>query len=225
LFNRDIVRRTRRRRKERISDAHQRTCGLFRTRTITQFPRFWTISRRVALLDRKAPRTVCQQSLQAMANDGALPCAADALRSWPSSARQIRSHDPLRPVGAPAHMAIPHPDDGRSSTILVTPAHGREYDGLTGLGIATARRSSSCSDPARPSTLPPFGHGRLPADDAEAQWLTGLARPFRVDIGSDSRLPNTVKRISVASSPRRVLVRRSSGSDCALRSVRGDCEA
>jgi DNA-binding CsgD family transcriptional regulator len=187
------------------------------------------LSAGVALLDRKLHVQFANKAFRAMANDGALALRGRTLSSsWPSSARQFDRMTRSALLGAPGGtMAIPHPDDGRLITILVTPARRSEFDELR---VRDSAAIIFMLDPARPSTLPPvwiMDAYQLTMAEAQVALQASLGRSVS-DIAVRLKVsPNTVK-----THLRRVFAKTGVrgqaelvGLIAALRSVRGDCEA
>ena len=190
------------------------------------------LSAGVALLDRKLHVRFANKAFRAMANDGALALRGRTLSSaWPSSARQFDRMTRSALLGEPGGtMAIPHPDDGRLITIRVTPAHGRAFDGLSGLGHSDSAAIIFMLDPGRPSTLPPewiVDAYQLTMAEAQVALEASLGRSVSA-IGLRLKVsPNTVK-----THLRRVFAKTGVrgqaelvGLIAALRSVRGECDA
>lgn len=190
------------------------------------------LSAGVALLDRKLHVRFANKAFRAMANDGALALRGRTLSSaWPSSARQFDRMTRSALLGEPGGtMAIPHPDDGRLITIRVTPAHGRVFDGLSGLGHTDSAAIIFMLDPGRPSTLPPewiVDAYQLTMAEAQVALEASLGRSVSA-IGLRLRVsPNTVK-----THLRRVFAKTGVrgqaelvGLIAALRSVHGECDA
>jgi hypothetical protein len=147
--NRGIVRRTRRRRKER--SLKMRTNGLVELFQTADHGVVHAVldhlSAGVVLLDRKLNVLFANKAFRAMANDGVLALRGRTLSS--SLAPYARKFDRMARMallGAPGGtMAIPHPDDGRLITILVSSVQSRDLKSLANLTSPIVRRSCSCS--------------------------------------------------------------------------------
>jgi DNA-binding CsgD family transcriptional regulator len=154
------------------------------------------LSAGVVLLDHKLNVLFANKAFRAMANGGALVLRGRTLSSsLPPFARKFDRMTRSALLGAPGGtMAIPHPNDGRLITILVTsvPSHG---------GFANPHLRDSAAilfmfDPAWPSALPPawlMDAYRLTMAEALVALQASLGRAvsdigIRLDIS-----PNTVK--------------------------------
>jgi len=190
------------------------------------------LSAGVALLDRKLQVQFANKAFRAMANDGALALRGRTLSSsWPPYARKFDLMTRSALLGAPGGtMAIPHPDDGRLITILVTPAHGRDVDCFTDPQLHSSAAIIFMLDPARPATLPSewiMDAYRLTMAEAQVALEASLGRSVSA-IGVRLKIsPNTVK-----THLRRVFAKTGVrgqaelvGLIAALRSIRGECKA
>jgi PAS fold len=156
--NRGIVRRARRCRKERSLE--MRTNGL-----VELFP---TVDHRVVhavldhlsagvvLLDRKLNVLFANKAFRAMTNDGVLALRGRTLSSsLPPYARKFDRMARMAILGAPGGtMAIPHPDDGRLITILVSSVQSGNLDAFADLHLPDSAAIVFIFDPAWPSELP-----------------------------------------------------------------------
>jgi DNA-binding CsgD family transcriptional regulator len=92
------------------------------------------------------------------------------------------------PVGA---MTIPHPDDGRLLTVLVSSVRSRDIDRFGGLGMRDAAAMVFISDPARPLEIP-------------AEWimdaygLTLAEARVALCASSGASIPETAARLNIS---------------------------
>jgi len=157
------------------------------------------LSAGVALLDSKLNVQFANKAFRAMASEGALALRGRTLSSRSSShARTLDriTRSALRGAPGGGTMAIPHPDDGRLITILVTPARGDDLDDFAGLHVQDSAAIVFMLDPARPSALPPrwiMDAYRLTMAEAQVALQASLGRSVS-DIGVRLEIsPNTVK--------------------------------
>jgi DNA-binding CsgD family transcriptional regulator len=189
------------------------------------------LSAGVAVLDRKLNVQFANQAFRAMANDGALALRGRTLSSpLPSYARKFDRMARSAVLGAPdGTMAIPHPNDGRLITILVTSVHSRAFDGFANLHAGDSAAVIFMFDPAPQSALPPewiMDAYQLTTAEAQVALNASLGRSVS-DIGIRLNIsPNTVK-----SHLRRIFAKTGVhgraelvGLIAALRSVRGDAD-
>jgi DNA-binding CsgD family transcriptional regulator len=181
----------------------------------------------VALLDRELKVQFANAAFRVMASDGPLILRRQSPASFsPPHARKLDRLIHSAFAGASSGtMAIPHPDDGRLVTILVTSVHGSHA-----FAVCDIAAILFMFDPARPSALPPQwimdAYGLTMAEAQVAlQAATGRSVSkigIRLNIS-----PNTVKthlrsifaKTGVHGQAELV------GLIAALGSVRGDCEA
>jgi DNA-binding CsgD family transcriptional regulator len=110
----------------------------------------------IALLDCKAGVLFANKALRLMTIDGALSLRNQELSTY-SAPHARRLNDLIQSAsrGAPAAtMAIPHPIDGRSVTLQVSPVRSRDLDRFTGLGMRDAAAIAFVLDPAVSTTVP-----------------------------------------------------------------------
>ena len=111
----------------------------------------------VGLLDRNAGVLFVNKALRSMAIDGAVSLRNQRLSSY--SAPHAKRLDYLIQSafrGAPAAtMAIPHPIDGRSVTVLVSSVRSRDLDRFASLDMRDAAAMVFVLDPAISTMMPP----------------------------------------------------------------------
>ena len=111
----------------------------------------------VALLGRNAGVLFVNKALRSMTLDGALNLRHQKLSSY--SVPHAKRLDYLIQSafrGAPAAtMAIPHPIDGRSVTVLVSSVRSRDLDRFASLDMRDAAAMVFVLDPAISTTMPP----------------------------------------------------------------------
>lgn len=190
------------------------------------------LSAGVALLDRKLNVQFANRAFRAMANDGALALRGRTLSSSsPSHARRLDRMTRSALLGAPdGTMAIPHPDDGRLITVLVTAARSHDLSGFAPPRISDSAAIVFSFDPGRPSALPPawiMDAYDLTMAEAQVALQASLGRSVS-QIGTRLKIsPNTVKthlrhifaKTGVHGQVELV------GLIAAMRAVRGDCDA
>ena len=190
------------------------------------------LSAGVVLLDRKLHVLFANKAFRAMANDGALALRGRTLSSsLPTYAQKFDRMTRSALLGAPdGMMAIPHPNDGRLITILVSSMRSRDFDGFAGLHVDDSAAIIFMFDPARPSALPPewiMDAYQLTMAETKVALQASLGRSVS-DIGIRLNIsPNTVKThlrhvfAKTGVRGRAELV----GLIAALRSIRGDPES
>lgn len=156
------------------------------------------LSAGVALLDRKLNVQFANKAFRDMAKDGALVLRGRALSgSAPLYARRFDRMIRLALLGAPGGtMAIPHPNDGRLITILVTSARSRDVEGLASIPFSDSAAIIFMFDPGRPPALPPawiMSAYDLTMAEAQVALQASLGRSvseigLRLDVS-----PNTIK--------------------------------
>jgi DNA-binding CsgD family transcriptional regulator len=152
----------------------------------------------VALLDRNARTLFVNKSLRSMTIDGALNLRNQKLSSYSAPhAKRIDNlvHSALR--GAPgATMAIPHPVDGRSVTVLVASVRSRDFERFAHMDMRDAAAMVFVLDPAVSTMTPPeWVMDAYGLTLAEARVALQAASGHSVaKIGSQLNIsPNTVK--------------------------------
>lgn len=152
----------------------------------------------VALLDRNARTLFVNKSLRSMTTDGALNLRNQKLSSYSAPhAKRIDNlvHSALR--GAPgATMAIPHPVDGRSVTVLVASVRSRDFERFAHMDMRDAAAMVFVLDPAVSTMTPPeWVMDAYGLTLAEARVALQAASGHSVaKIGSQLNIsPNTVK--------------------------------
>ena len=152
----------------------------------------------VALLGRDAGVMFVNKALRSMTLDGALNLRRQKLSSYsvPHAKRlDYLSQSAFR--GAPAAtMAIPHPIDGRSVTVLVSSVRSRDLDRFASLDMRDAAAMVFVLDPAISTTMPPeWVMDAYGLTLAEARVALHAASGRSVaDIGAQLKIsPNTVK--------------------------------
>jgi DNA-binding CsgD family transcriptional regulator len=152
----------------------------------------------VALLGRDAGVLFVNKALRSMTLDGALNLRRQKLSSY--SVPHAKRLDYLIQSafrGAPAAtMAIPHPIDGRSVTVLVSSVRSRDLDRFASLDMRDAAAMVFVLDPAISTTMPPeWVMDAYGLTLAEARVALHAASGRSVaDIGAQLKIsPNTVK--------------------------------
>jgi DNA-binding CsgD family transcriptional regulator len=152
----------------------------------------------VALLDRNAGVLFVNKALRSMTIDGALRLRNQKLSSY-SAPHAKRLNDLIHSAfrGAPAAtMAIPHPIDGRSVTVLVSSVRSRDLDRFASLDMRDAAAMVFVLDPAVPTATPPeWVMDAYGLTLAEAKVALRAASGHSVaEIGAQLNIsPNTVK--------------------------------
>lgn len=152
----------------------------------------------VALLDRKAGVLFVNQALRSMAIEGALNLRNQRLSSY-SAAHAKRLDELIQSAfrgSAGATMAIPHPSDGRSVTLLVSSIRSRDIDRFASLDMRDAAAMVFVLDPAVSTTMPSEwvmdAYGLTLAEARVA--LHAASGSSVIQIGAQLKIsPNTVK--------------------------------
>jgi DNA-binding CsgD family transcriptional regulator len=190
------------------------------------------LSAGVVLLDRKLNVLFANKAFHAIAKDGVLSLRGRTLSSsLPPYARKLDRMARTSLLGVPGGtMAIPHPDDGRLITIMVSSVHSRGLDTFVDLQFPHSAAIVFVFDPAGPSELPLewiMDAYQLTMAEAQVASQASFGRPvseisIRLHIS-----PNTVK-----THLRRIFSKTGVRGQAelaalisALRSVRGDVEA
>jgi DNA-binding CsgD family transcriptional regulator len=156
------------------------------------------ISVGVALLDRNAGVLFANKALGLMTIDGALSLRNQKLSSYSAAhARRLTELVQSTARSAPGGtMAIPHPLDGRSVTVVVAAVRSRDLDRFASLQMSNPAAMVFVIDPAVSTTIPAEwvmdAYGLTLAEARVAlQAATGATVP---DIGARLNIsPNTVK--------------------------------
>jgi DNA-binding CsgD family transcriptional regulator len=148
----------------------------------------------VILVDRATKVVFANAAARSMAApDGPLRlrnCALAAASATHAQRLQQLIQAALRgaPVGA---MSIPHPDDGRLLTVLVSSVRSRDIDRFGGLGMRDVAAMVFVSDPARPLEIP-------------AEWimdaygLTLAEARVALCASSGASIPETATRLNIS---------------------------
>jgi len=156
------------------------------------------LSAGVVLLDRKLNVLFANKAFRAMTNDGVLALRGRTLSSsLPPYARKFDRMARMAILGAPGGtMAIPHPDDGRLITILVSSVHSGDLDAFADLQLPDSAAIVFMFDPAWPSELPLewiMDAYQLTMAEAQVASHASFGRPVS-DISARLNIsPNTVK--------------------------------
>jgi DNA-binding CsgD family transcriptional regulator len=172
--------------------------GTYRALQNMEYRTLDRISVGVALLDRNAGVLFANKALGLMTIDGALNLRNQKLSSYSAAhARRLTELVQCAARSAPGGtMAIPHPLDGRSVTVVVSAVRSRDLDRFASLQMSNPAAMVFVIDPAVSTTIPAEwimdAYGLTLAEARVAlQAATGATVP---DIGARLNIsPNTVK--------------------------------
>ena len=159
-----------------------------------QFSAIDRLSVGIILLDRGTKVVFANAAARSMAaHDGPLRLRNGALTAASAThAQRLQQLIQVALRGAPVGaMSIPHPDDGRLLTVLVSSMRSRDIDRFYGLGMRDVAAMVFVSDPARPLEIP-------------AEWimdaygLTLAEARVALAASSGASIPETATRLDIS---------------------------